>query len=586
MTHHAYLFEAKSIQRYILDSGKLRDLVGASELIDSLCAEKGLLDDTLRELEIHSVVEFSRRAGGAFYAFSEEEAALDRLATLWPLVVQQYAPGLEFDIGRGQGESDRTAFDAAMDDLHQDRSRPRVDLPQPGPRVQRSRRTGRAASGSRKLPDGGFELLDRQTKRQRRFNNSEVSGLSDKFVPASMTFDGDVWPIDLSPADAVVAVDPEQLEEEREAGSRLFPFKGDSRYIAVVHADGNGLGLLLNTLHEGVHPERFISAFRTLSEEIDRATRAAAKAAVRQILVPVFMDEEKGVMPARPIVLGGDDLTLIVRADLALPFTQCFLRAFEAESRTAMAKVIEAAGFSEGLPDRLTACAGLAYIKASQPFALAAGLAEGITKGVKRLAKRWAEKTDDALTPPSSLGFHRVTTAMIDDYPAVLARELSTGGEGADAYRHTLGAYGVGDPLPEQNDIHLPPLDALLGLQTALEREEMARGPAREVLSLIDQSPHQAQTRFQRWHGLLHESGRISKSTVAALDDALGRLVPGWEPQKHALPYRGTTPMERAILGAAGRAGPLGDLHALMAVKNALPGPDSSAQRGGNPEAS
>ena len=37
--------------------------------------------------------------------------------------------------------------------------------------------------------------------------------------------------------------------------------------------------------------------------------------------------------PIRPIILGGDDLTVIIRADLAIPFTECFLREFEQNTK-------------------------------------------------------------------------------------------------------------------------------------------------------------------------------------------------------------------------------------------------------------
>ena len=57
------------------------------------------------------------------------------------------------------------------------------------------------------------------------------------------------------------------------------------------------------------------------------------------------------------VILGGDDLTAIVRADLALDFTAAFLRAF-AQSTGPLIAELRAAGVA-GLPDRLSACAGV-----------------------------------------------------------------------------------------------------------------------------------------------------------------------------------------------------------------------------------
>lgn len=37
MVSYAYLFEAKGIQRYIFEGGKLKDMAGASELVAALC---------------------------------------------------------------------------------------------------------------------------------------------------------------------------------------------------------------------------------------------------------------------------------------------------------------------------------------------------------------------------------------------------------------------------------------------------------------------------------------------------------------------------------------------------------------------
>jgi hypothetical protein len=37
MPSHAYLFQAKGIQPYILDNGKLKEMAGASELVARLC---------------------------------------------------------------------------------------------------------------------------------------------------------------------------------------------------------------------------------------------------------------------------------------------------------------------------------------------------------------------------------------------------------------------------------------------------------------------------------------------------------------------------------------------------------------------
>ena len=80
---HVYLFEAKSIQAYIFKSGKLKDLIAASERLDRLVDDTAhsTLSHVLEAAQLKSnlldsqaqvqgeVIGFTRCKGGAFYAF-------------------------------------------------------------------------------------------------------------------------------------------------------------------------------------------------------------------------------------------------------------------------------------------------------------------------------------------------------------------------------------------------------------------------------------------------------------------------------------------------------------------------------------
>jgi len=585
---YAYLFEAKSVQAYILDSGRLRDLVGASEQVDQLCGdldgkldERMLLDqvvkaaglvaldpfDGIDDQRIGERIVFSRKAGGAFFAFSGSADSIDRLALLWPLAVRQFAPGLDFDQGRGVGATALAAFDAARGetvdvdtpaghDLRSARSRPLVQLPEAGPLVHRSQRTGRPAVDLEASPEGALELVDATTIRQRRFRNptepSRRRGtLIERFRPPELQLTWDNWPIDLEPGDTTV-----------------FPFIDDNRTVAVVHADGNGIGQLLQKLlqHISDHAQaRFIELLSLFSTELDRITREAVQSAVREVLWP--NRDANDILPARPIVLGGDDLTLIVRGDLALAFTACFLRAFEHASLGLIAKLKKTRRADNqttdlALPfDRLTACAGIAYIKAGQPFYLANRLAEGIAGAVKQRAKAMVADTPQRM-PASSLGFHRITTAVIDDYPRILERELSTSGTSPDQprrWRHTLGAYAVGDGAAA-----LPQLRDLIELQRLLEEPAMARGPARELLTLLGQSEAEARVRYQRWRRVL---GDGQPDAGREFDERLSTLL-ATPSQDLALPYRQAMTADDSAATTPTREGPLADLHALLSVRS------------------
>jgi hypothetical protein len=550
MKHYCYLFEAKSIQAYLLATNRLKEIVGGSELVELLTGEGGLFDKALTA--VGGEFEFSRKGGGAAFVFTTDKGARDRLAALWPLLVVKFAPDLEFVQARGEGQTPKAAYDAAMGrtagdetgvvDLRADRQRLAVRLPQAGPMAVRNRRSGDVAVAyARSKPDAEPEPVDAVTERKLLERLRDGDALPKRFAEGSSK---DQWPLNLDAKDA-------------DAGRpRVFPFLGDDRTVALVHADGNGLGQLLIDLADVAdrQSERFIPIFKGFSQAVTRATQRAAQHATSAVLAPG--DDAPGVLyPARPIVLGGDDLTMLVRADLALPFAERFIAAFAEETQTEFARLKREQGLD--LPTRLTACAGIAYARASQPFYMLHNLAEQLCKHAKSKAKAtlpprtdWQHQSPSQRpVVPSALAFHRVTTALVDRYDTVLQDQLTLG-----ALRQTLECYAI-DPSPQ-----LPSLGDLAALQKLLENPAMSRGAARELLGLIGSDRAQAPSRYKRWRELMR-AGRQHHEHPVLLDrfqDLLGSLA---EVERGGdLPYG---PATEEI-----RRSPLGDVETLRSVHN------------------
>ena len=500
MTCHACLFEAKSIQDYILRSGRLRHIVGASELIDSFTSE--LLDDVLVALGLAEGkdIKFSRRAGGAVYLFSTRREARDTFRDLWSLIMRQYAPGLEFMIAQGEGVTDYAAYQQALGGLQAARNRQPPTLPNGGPVTRYAPRTGQpAVSHDAKL---GFQ--DAATSRFGLDRFWRRGGLTAKFADKD-SVSINAW--------------PRNLEHNPSDGDRTdFPFWPDNHYLGLVHADGNGLGQLLIQLGEQVqsHPEMFIDLFRDFSTAITEATCAAAQDATQQVLLPARGNPHEtkavGAIPARPIVLGGDDLTILVRADLAIPFTRTFLTAFEHRSREKLEPLHGKYPTIKGVPEELTAGAGIAFVKSNHPFHLAHELAESLARFAKDRAK---EQKDTHGRIPPTLAFHRVTTASHGDYADIRQQEMTHGPDPARIIT-TLGAYRV-DPPSSQ----LPALVDLEALAQLLGGEEMARGPARQLLTLLGQDFDGARRHYARWREVMNDRHADGLST---LDNYLRRL--------------------------------------------------------------
>jgi len=141
-----YNFEAKSIQNYILDSSKLKDMIGASEQIEYMCCDNGLLDEVLYSLDLFTKVQFARRAGGAFIAIFANLADAKRFQAVWTFWVQQALPGLGFAQGIGTDASLKIAIKMAQQALFEDKHNVFFStLPLAGPLVARSPRTGQPA---------------------------------------------------------------------------------------------------------------------------------------------------------------------------------------------------------------------------------------------------------------------------------------------------------------------------------------------------------------------------------------------------------------------------------------------------------
>lgn len=120
----AYVFEARSIQSWILSGGRLADMVAASDLVEQLTG--GVIGQVLANLNLMEgkKIQIARRAGGAFYAVLDSEAHAHSLRNLMALVVPPFAPGLEFIHTISSGPTSQEALNNAMTALMAIRNQP------------------------------------------------------------------------------------------------------------------------------------------------------------------------------------------------------------------------------------------------------------------------------------------------------------------------------------------------------------------------------------------------------------------------------------------------------------------------------
>lgn len=206
---------------------------------------------------------------------------------------------------------------------------------------------------------------------------------------------------------------------------------GDFSYIAVVHADGNGIGQRLIRIGDdyktaGTNRE-FIRQIRSFSAAIENASQKALQGALDALIgrisngqvIHALEDwmkfnltktDRSGAIkiPFRPIVFGGDDLTFVCDGRLGISMAIEYMRRFEE--------------LTSSLPDgqgTATACAGIAIVKSHYPFARAYQLAEELCS----LAKSYRR---EQRLPSACLDWHFATGGLFGGITEIRNREYKT----------------------------------------------------------------------------------------------------------------------------------------------------------------
>lgn len=164
-----------------------------------------------------------------------------------------------------------------------------------------------------------------------------------------------------------------------------------SSYIAVVHADGNGVGQRIQNIAQGTYSDPYrdyIKAMRDFSTSLEQAAIESLKATVAALAGKVKDDQIEGViqlerddkeqklfLPFRPLVFGGDDVTFVCDGRLGLTLAAFYLDHFTRQH-----------SFS---PDDkpIYARAGVAVVKTHFPFVRAYQLAEQLAVNAKKYIK-------------------------------------------------------------------------------------------------------------------------------------------------------------------------------------------------------
>lgn len=501
---YAYLFEAKAIQNYLFLGGKLRDVVGASDLVANIASpdDKDMIGEVLGALRIDgqqiSIVKrvdqatpphhlaFSRRAGGAFRLHGQR-ATLVAVRRAFRLALMKALPGLEFTDALGEGEDENASMQSAFGNAGGLRSNAvSAVLPLGRPVFAVVPRTGLPMVAETHKDDPLDRLLAVQRGRADLLAKRGVKdGVAERFHPSGK---GDYrYPRNLDDDDEDTTYNP------------IMPWRpvGDRR-VALVHADISGLGQLYS---QAGCANAYDSL--TLAKRIDEILLASVRKANDELILHHAEPHVAGtflVAPARPLVLGGDDVTLIIRADLALPFTVRLLELIEQESQSLCKEFPNLR-----LPKALSACAGVAISRAGLPFLTMNALAESLCAYAKEVAKGGAPSDEPYA---SLLAFHVQTQTAEEDY----FEHILPGQRQFTGNPYRVGSYAAHlIDHPEWRDLeHLAKaIDGLRGAANSLRRIKALVGNNRTSEA------------NDIWHRMHNRTDRTANESTTPLLDAI-----------------------------------------------------------------
>lgn len=392
-----YLYGAsvQGIQDFIFQTSKLTEIVGASELVEQICTIffKEQVGTDFKEDNL-----ILGAAGNIKYLFDGYDEC-QRLVKRFPKKVMEMAPGITISQAVVEVKEGEDIIQILEERLRVQRNKAISITDGIGLMItETARKTGGAGVGYGKGEDVNT-VIDKAQDLKNKASDLANKKLFIKIVEESKNL-SEKFPFDIS---------------DISGGEK------NKSWIAVIHADGNNLGQIIIDITKNISQESSFLTIKNFSKILNDTTERAAKNAFENVITGKgIADAENSKIPFRPVVLGGDDLTGIIRADLALDYTEFFLKEFEELSKINFSRFQQ----NNHLPNNpfengLTACAGIAYIKANYPFHYGVTLAESLCREAKNISKNINRKQT-----PSSIMFHKVHASFVKEYEEIVDAEL------------------------------------------------------------------------------------------------------------------------------------------------------------------
>lgn len=263
----------------------------------------------------------------------------------------------------------------------------------------------------------------------------------------------------------------------------LVTQRGEESLLAIVHADGNNMGVKIqHKLGGATDYDACVTAMRYFTANISNAFTKAGRDAMEQRGAELMAAEREKARPklddnafqVRWIVSDGDDATFICNAALAKELTEAYLRGVS-EYRT-----------EDDPEETYSSCAGICIFHSHYPFARAYALAEQACDN----AKAPVHKTAAAGTPSEQawLDFHYIHSGVGGDLDEL--RELHQTGQ-----RMARPWFVCGQATEESE---AKPVEKLDGLAGVLTDRKVSRGSIKTLGAIYEEDPAQGKLEWER----------------------------------------------------------------------------------------
>ena len=465
MAKYLYGASIQGIQEYIFTTNDLQEIIGASEIIDSLGQKFqdkkkddgeifAIFDELLNGKE-KLVDKILLNAAGNFRAIVNGEENLKKIVYNLPKKIMQSAYGITISQATAPYNGDyETASKILEQRLKTQRNRPSLPLDMSINFMSLAPKTARAVIEFR-----SNDALDISSIQKREAHTKWFNKQRDKYKNF---------------------IEMKQFSQISNKKNKL----------AVIHADGNGLGVLVKNLVEVVKKSNDTGAITRFSEALDGATKDAFTNAKKKTKASLGKDR----LHIKELILSGDDMAAVCDADIALEFTKNFIEEFEILTDKS----------KSAIEQKLTMCAGIVYCNEKFPFHYAIGLAEELCAAAKKHSKNKYVKDQEKDIAPSCLMFHNIQSSNFQNWDKFIKDELTI-----KDIRCDFGPYYLGDTSKSNSE---PKVENFINLVKIYGDENSPKGKLREWIKELGINDKLAKSMLDRINEMLENKGKFDNA--------------------------------------------------------------------------